>query len=64
MATLLSRKASMARDDKNAAKKKARMARSKKMNELGKAQGLQRSGSDKSTGKASYSTKTKTWRMK
>lgn len=31
---------------------------------VGKAMGLQRSGNTKDSGKAAYSTKSKTWRMK
>lgn len=60
----LSRTESLTRDDKNAAKKKARVTKSKAANSVERAKGLQRSGSTKGSKKAAYNTKSKTWRMK
>lgn len=60
----LSVKASKAMDvakNKKVAAMKVKRAASKS---VGRAMGLQRSGNTKDTGKAAYSTKSKTWRMK
>lgn len=60
----LSRKAAAARTVAIDKKVAAMKAKRKASNDVERARGLQRSGSSKSTGKASYNTKTKTWRKK
>lgn len=61
---VLGRLASIKADKLKDAKVKHAKAKKAQAMKNDKAQGLQRSGSDLSTGRAAYNTKTKKWSMK